>query len=68
MKINELIKDFSIFTTNEEKTILETIDGVLPMSSFNERDQIIIANLIRKSLVSKVIHQGSIMVVKNGKN
>jgi hypothetical protein len=63
MKINELIK--SIYMTNEEKNLLETFDQPVPLSSFTERDQTIINNLIRKSIISKVQHNGTIMVIRN---
>ena len=65
MKLNELIKNFEIYKTNEEEKILETIDGLCYMESFNERQQVIIDNLIKKSLLSKFIHNGKTMVLKN---
>lgn len=67
MKINELIKDFEIFVTNEEKAVLETIDRPTPLSTYNERDQFIIANLIRKSLITKINNHGSVLVIRNEK-
>ena len=63
MKINELIKD--VYTTNAEKDMLEQINDPTPISSFNEREQVIINNLIRKSLISKVNNGGNILVIKN---
>jgi hypothetical protein len=54
MKINELIKDFEVYTSNEEKRMLEQLTHVRPLSSFSERDQFTIESLIRKSLVIKV--------------
>ena len=63
MKINELVK--SIYMTNEEKNLLETFDQPVPLSLFTERDQTIINNLIRKSIISKVQHNGTIMVIRN---
>ena len=63
MKINELVK--STYMTNEEKNLLETFDQPIPLSSFTERDQTIINNLIRKSIISKVQHNGTIMVIRN---
>lgn len=65
MKLNELIKDFTIYTTNEEDVVLSKIDDILPFDSFTEREQTIIENLIRKSLVSKVQHKGSMLVKAN---
>ena len=54
MKINELIKDFEVYTSNVEKRMLEQLTYVRPLSSFSERDQFTIESLIRKSLVIKV--------------
>jgi len=52
--------------TNEEKALLETIDDVRPLGSFLEREQTIINNLIRKSIISKVqTHSGTIVVIRN---
>jgi hypothetical protein len=54
MKINELIKEFEVYTSNEEKRVLEQLTHVRQLSSFSERDQFTIESLIRKSLVIKV--------------
>lgn len=54
MKINELISDFEVYTSNEEKRMLEQLTHVRPLNSFSERDQFTIESLIRKSLVIKV--------------
>ena len=65
MKLNELIEDFTIYTTNEEKQVLSKIDDLMSIDSFSEREQTIIENLIRKSLVSKVQQKGSTLVMVN---
>lgn len=66
MKLNELIGDFNIFTTNEEKEMLSKIDGIVSLDIFTEREQVIIGNLVRKSLVSKVHNKdGSTVVMAN---
>lgn len=65
MKINELISTFSIFTSREESELLERITQPAMMLSYTEREQFIINNLIRKSLVSKVVHNNEIIVVPN---
>jgi len=65
MKISNLIADFEIYTTNEQKKVLEDINGLMPMSSFDERQQVIINELIRKSILSKVLYNNNVMVVKN---
>jgi hypothetical protein len=60
-----LIEDFTIFTTNEEKQVLSKIDDMMPIDTFTEREQTIIENLVRKSLVSKVHQRGSTLVMAN---
>ena len=67
MKLNELITDFSVFTTIEEQSLLATMpDLELPYNSYNERQQFILDNLIRKSLVSKIGNkEDSFLVKKN---
>lgn len=57
MKVNELLKDFEIFITNEERKLLPKLQSVSLLSSFSERDQVVIENLIRKSVVIKIGHQ-----------
>ena len=65
MKLNELISSFDIFKTNEESELLERLDKPAPYETFAERDQIIIDNLIKKSLVSKVRYGNITLVVPN---
>lgn len=65
MKLNELIQSFTIQISNEENEIFEKLDNPTPLSAFNEREQFVIQNLIRKSLVSKVVHKGQTLVLKN---
>ena len=68
MKLNELLTDFEIFMTNEEKVELENLSAPTPMSSLTERQQVIMNNLIRKSLVSKIRSNNDIMVARNDKH
>ena len=65
MKLNELIQDFTIYTTNEEKDVLSKIDNIMSIDIFTDREQVIIENLVRKSLVSKVHNKGSTLVMAN---
>lgn len=65
MKINDLVGEFVIQVSNEENEVLESIDEQRPLSLFNEREQVVIENLIRKSLVSKVNCKGQVLVVRN---
>ena len=65
MKINDLIQDFIIHTSNEEAAMLERLNNHEPLSMFTEREQFVIQNLVKKSLVSKVVLKGQTLVVKN---
>jgi hypothetical protein len=65
MRINELIGSFEIYTSNEEKAVLEQINRPLPLSSFEEREQVVIQNLVRKSLISKMTSNGFTYVMRN---
>ena len=66
MKINELIQDFTIQASNEEKAILSRLQEVKRLDHFVERDQEVIQNLIRKSLVRKIPKEDYTLVVANG--
>lgn len=65
MKLNELISSFTIALSNEESKVLESIRGVMPLDSFNERDRYVIENLVKKSVVVKMKHGNSYMVAPN---
>lgn len=65
MKINDLIHDFEIFVSNEEKSLLANMQSVAPLNSYTDREQTIIENLIKKSLVSKIMHNNTVMVTRN---
>lgn len=65
MKLNELITKFVIATTNEEAKLLDKMDKIAPYEIYTEREQTVINNLVRKSLVSKINKNGDILVVKN---
>ena len=68
MKISQLITDFTVFTTNEEDKLLNSLyNDVRPYQSFSEREQQVIESLNRKSLVSKVFTKNQCWVMKNGK-
>lgn len=54
MKINELIQDFEVWTTNEERALLEKLKYPVKLSSLNEHEQFRVQAMIRKSLVIKV--------------
>ncbi|NDG30354.1 hypothetical protein EB118_09815 [bacterium] len=54
MKVNEILTDFQIWTSKEERRVLEQLRVSRPLNSFPEHDQFIIEQLIRKSLVIKI--------------
>jgi hypothetical protein len=57
MKINELIGDFAIYTTNEEKVFLSKISRPVKMAALTERERVIAETMIRKSLLIKIGHE-----------
>jgi hypothetical protein len=54
MKINELVRTFEIFTTNEERALLSKLLKPTLLSILPEREQQVAENLIRKSLLIKI--------------
>lgn len=66
MKINELVQDFVIQTSNEEQEVLNKLKQITRLDKFLERDQEVIRNLINKSLVKRIDQKGKTMVVANG--
>lgn len=54
MKINELIKSFEVWTTNEEKELLKKLHQPIKLKQLSEHEQFNIQSMIRKSLVTKV--------------
>jgi|TARA_Y100000389_G_scaffold24131_1_gene20833 hypothetical protein len=62
MKLNELIGDFQIFTTNEEQEFLDKWSNGCYTDTLTEREQILVDGLVRKSILNKVRYQGSIWV------
>jgi len=66
MKINELISKFTIQLSNEESEVLEGMkDKVSPLHSYTPREQFVIETLIRKAVVSKVVRNGTVLVMAN---
>lgn len=65
MRLNEIIKEFKIYMSNEEQEVFDRCDELRPLRSFTEREQVIIESLIRKSLVSKIYRNGNVMVMAN---
>ena len=48
MRINELIQEFTIQTSNEEKDMLSKLQSIKNLDTFMERDQEVINQLVRK--------------------
>jgi hypothetical protein len=59
MKLNELIGDFKIFTTNEEQEFLDKFSVGCYTDTLSERELVLVDSLIRKSILTKVRYQGS---------
>jgi hypothetical protein len=54
MKMNELVGEFNIYTSNEEARVLMKLGTPAYLNSFSERERFVIEGLIRKSLVIKI--------------
>jgi len=65
MKLTDLTPEIKIVLSNEEASLLERIDTARALAEFSERDRVVISGLVRKSCLSKVIHNKTVMVVKN---
>ena len=68
MKLNDLIGAIKIAITNEEKVLLDKLTKPEYIKNFQEREQYVLENLIRKSLVSKVIYKGEVVVVPDDRH
>ena len=65
MKLNDLIKEFKIFTSNEEKSLLDKITAPCYIETLSEREITVAENLVRKSLLTKVRYKGSTVFITN---
>lgn len=63
MKVSELISDFEIWTTNEEKKLLEKLQEPVRLSQLSEQDQFKVQAMIRKSLVTKIGNKDPYVVI-----
>jgi hypothetical protein len=50
----QILDDFSIWTTNEEKEILKKLTKPVKLAQLSEQDQFRIQAMIRKSLITKI--------------
>ncbi len=67
MKINELISDFEIWTTNAEAKLLERLKTPVKISQLSEQDQFKVQAMIRKSLLTKIGHNDPSVVANEKK-
>ena len=65
MRVNDFVKKLDVWTSQEEKDLLESISEPRPIASFTERERTIIESLIRKSLLIKVQGKHSSYVYPN---
>jgi DNA-directed RNA polymerase subunit H (RpoH/RPB5) len=68
MKLNELINDFEIWTTNEEKELLKKLQKPTRLTCLSEQDQFRVQSMIRKSLLTKIGHTDPIVVANERPN
>lgn len=54
MKVNELINDFDIFVTNEERIVLDMLQEPVYYTTLTERQRNLVDSLVRKSLVTRM--------------
>ncbi len=52
--MDEMIRSFQIYTTNEEASLLKKLKNPVKLRSLSEHEQFTIEGMIRKSLVTKV--------------
>jgi hypothetical protein len=67
MKINELIANFEIWTTNDEAKLLERLKTPVKISQLSEQDQFKVQAMIRKSLLTKIGHNDPSVVANEKK-
>jgi hypothetical protein len=67
MRVNELLGEFGIFTTNEEAAILAKLKTPVSLHSLTETERFRIEGLIRKSLVTKIGHDDPKVVANDTK-
>ena len=65
MIISDVIGSYDIFLSNEEKELVESIDGICTLDSFNEREQCLISSLVGRNILKRRLHNGSYLIKKN---
>jgi hypothetical protein len=63
--LNELISNFEIWTTLEEKKLLEKLKTPVKLKHLSEQEQFKIQAMIRKSLVTKIGHNDPSVVAND---
>lgn len=65
MRVNELVRNLPTWTSAEERSMLERINGIEPLSVFSEHEQHIIETLVRKSLVIRITERDTTYIYPN---
>jgi hypothetical protein len=65
MRLNELVRSIPTWMSGEEQAVFSKIRDLTSISTFEEREQFIIENLVKKSLLIKVENQGTVYVYPN---
>lgn len=65
MKIQEFKPGIDIYLSNEEKIVLDSIKDGSPLAAYSERQRVVIENLAKKDLVTKIKRNSLDYVVKN---
>ena len=65
MRLNELIRSYNVWVSNEERELFDKITEPTLYESFNERQKTIIESLVRKSLLIKVNGKHSTYIYPN---
>ncbi len=62
MKVEELLENMEIWTTNEEVKILKKLKSPVKLCTLNEHDKVKVEYMIRKGLVEKIGFNDPIVV------
>lgn len=65
MKLNQLIPEFVIYVSNEEAVVRSKCTSLTPITNFTEREQFVLEQLVKKSVVSRVKHNDQWWVLAN---
>lgn len=65
MKLNEFVRSIDVWTSKEEKAMLEKVNELKLLAGFTDHEQVVIEHLIRKSLLIKVESNGLTYVYPN---